>query len=432
VLVLEVVHTSILEINDHNLYDVTWNSPMKQEETVGNEFVILKTKENEEYRCKLPMIHSDENDYDAYAKQPSPEKLMTKLLQGAVESCTFRMEPYWTYSLCHGTSMTQYHEEKDDDGNTKRTEYTLGKMTPDEVQDALKPPILPDGVRRPVPKRKIEQHDTPYWTVTMDNGTPCDLNNKPRSTTVIYVCHPGATNQILSINEVTSCEYEVVALTPLLCENTFYRLKDTPVHDIQCEPYGHEKIRPASLIQLFSDADPNLNFFKRMLFKTENKGAGTEDIAKPVPLPAPTPIKDEPLSKQFLNGDYCLKSAGQAYWRYEFCNGKSVKQFHEEPDGSRVVVVLGTWNKEKHIAWYKKKTRKKSPKYVSHYYSGGDVCDITGEERHARVDLKCKKGEGQELSIYMVEPKTCEYIVGVESPILCDIIDKADDNGLIS
>lgn len=30
-----------------------------------------------------------------------------------------------------------------------------------------------------------------------------------------------------------------------------------------------------------------------------------------------------------------------------------------------------------------------------------------------------------------MEPKYCEYILGVESPIICDIIGKADENGLV-
>lgn len=34
------------------------------------------------------------------------------------------------------------------------------------------------------------------------------------------------------------------------------------------------------------------------------------------------------------------------------------------------------------------------------------------------------------VSLYLLEPKTCEYIVGVESPLICNILQKADENGL--
>ena len=65
---------------------------------------------------------------------------------------------------------------------------------------------------------------TPYYPVEMGNGTPCSLRqNLPRSSTVMYICHPEAKHEILSVAEVTTCEYEVVILTPLLCNHPKYR-----------------------------------------------------------------------------------------------------------------------------------------------------------------------------------------------------------------
>ena len=58
----------------------------------------------------------------------------------------------------------------------------------------------------------------------MGNGTPCVLkHNQPRMTSVLYVCHPEAKHEILSVAEVTTCEYEVVVLTPLLCSHPKFR-----------------------------------------------------------------------------------------------------------------------------------------------------------------------------------------------------------------
>lgn len=36
------------------------------------------------------------------------------------------------------------------------------------------------------------------------------------------------------------------------------------------------------------------------------------------------------------------------------------------------------------------------------------------------------------MSLYLLEPKTCEYILGVESPIICDILHLVDQDGLIN
>lgn len=35
------------------------------------------------------------------------------------------------------------------------------------------------------------------------------------------------------------------------------------------------------------------------------------------------------------------------------------------------------------------------------------------------------------MSLYLLEPKYCEYVLGVESPLICDILDQSDENGLV-
>ena len=48
------------------------------------------------------------------------------------------------------------------------------------------------------------------------------------------------------------------------------------------------------------------------------------------------------------------------------------------------------------------------------------------------VKLKCKKSDSPSaVSIYLLEPKTCEYVLGVESPLVCDILSTADEYGLM-
>lgn len=75
-----------------------------------------------------------------------------------------------------------------------------------------------------MPTKNIEGQLTPYYSMEMGNGTPCLLKqNQPRSSAVLYVCHPEAKHEILSVAEVTTCEYEVVVLTPLLCAHPKYR-----------------------------------------------------------------------------------------------------------------------------------------------------------------------------------------------------------------
>lgn len=100
-------------------------------------------------------------------------------------------------------------------------------------------------------------------------------------------------------------------------------------------------------------------------------------------------------------------------------------------------MILGKFDLKKHKEWLEKYPNKKPKpleirKHVSHFYSDGDLCDVTGKPRHVEVKLKCKKSDSPSaVSIYLLEPKTCEYVLGVESPLVCDILASADEFGLM-
>ena len=70
---------------------------------------------------------------------------------------------------------------------------------------------------------------------------------------------------------------------------------------------------------------------------------------------------------------------------------------------------------------------------VSHFYANGDICDKTGKPRQTEVKLKCLENSSSpaQVSLYLLEPRTCHYILGVESPLICDILPLADNTGLI-
>jgi endoplasmic reticulum lectin 1 len=50
-----------------------------------------------------------------------------------------------------------------------------------------------------------------------------------------------------------------------------------------------------------------------------------------------------------------------------------------------------------------------------------------------QVKLKCLENTSSSgaVALYLLEPRTCEYILGVESPLICSILSQADENGLI-
>jgi len=147
-------------------------------------------------------------------------------------------------------------------------------------------------------------------------------------------------------------------------------------------------------------------------------------------------IQDHTFLAGFLSGKSCL-TGGSHWWKFEFCFGKHVLQFHEEPNSpSRTEIFLGKWDLEKHKAYLDKNPHKKSislssKKQVVHYYTGGAPCDATGEPRIVEVKFKCVENPNPAaIALYLLEPKTCEYTLGVESSILCPLLQGSDDYGL--
>lgn len=156
--------------------------------------------------------------------------------------------------------------------------------------------------------------------------------------------------------------------------------------------------------------------------------------------PRPPPTHNLPTDKQpvidFLEGRNCL-NGGSGWWKYELCYGRYVRQYHIDKNGE-TSLILGNFNKEDHIEWLKKNPHKRpAPKEtrteIIHYYTGGSFCEKTGRPRQTEVKLKCleKAVSQSSVSLYLLEPRTCEYELSVQSSLICDILNLADDNGLV-
>ena len=57
----------------------------------------------------------------------------------------------------------------------------------------------------------------------MKDGTPCDLTHQPRQTRVLYVCQPDGHGEVYQLKETSTCEYEVMVLTSILCSHPLFR-----------------------------------------------------------------------------------------------------------------------------------------------------------------------------------------------------------------
>ena len=154
--------------------------------------------------------------------------------------------------------------------------------------------------------KKIEAFNLPYYELIMNDGTLCDLNGQPRVTRVHYViskpnvlcidlffyrnpffqvCYPTGKNEIYSLKESSTCEYEVVVLTPLLCNHPDYRPEETSERLINCKPANSQTAtKPLNLIAMEAES---LKFRSQKMFEADlsqgDKGPGSVRIEiKPV------------------------------------------------------------------------------------------------------------------------------------------------------
>ncbi|KAE8280510.1 Endoplasmic reticulum lectin 1 ER lectin [Larimichthys crocea] len=399
-------------------FKITWPGPEFTLPASGalykeDDFVIMTTTEQEKYKCLLPSLTAGDEDDGKEYSGPSPAELLDPLFKRS--SCSYRIESYWTYE------------------KISVQEYFLGNMAQksqstetDKVEEAEN---VKSSAETEVPTKNIEGQLTPYFSLEMGNGTPC----------------------------VTTCEYEVVVLTPLLCSHPKYRFKSSPVNAIFCQALAGSPLRPQRLAQLDKEQEEQLKppFSATTEIREEETPPVREEAFtsthKPMTVGGQTQVTvgtthisrltDDQLIKEFLSGSYCLHG-GVGWWKYEFCYGKHVHQYHEEKEQGKNIVVVGSWNAKEHIEWAKKNVARsyqlkddgvQKVKLVSHFYGHGDVCDLTGNPRQVIVKLKCKESESPHaVTVYMLEPQTCQYILGVESPVICRILDTADEHGLLS
>ncbi|PAV66752.1 hypothetical protein WR25_10492 isoform I [Diploscapter pachys] len=440
----------------------------------------IRTKSNEQFTCRLP-IGTGENDaenelinYDG----PSPKELLEKIYKE--KKCSFLIDTYWTYELCHGKYVVQFHEQMTVRGVYK-TEYYLGNYAVDYSN-------LKDRSNEfDPPKRLLQGENYPYFSVLYTQGTTCDLTGKPRTIEVLYICAQNEKARILSITETSSCKYEMIVMTELLCKHPKYKLTAKKDFEITC--YNEDGSKPLSLQKLtdfhdetfkrvsFRNVRKDHNFRKEIKFQeftitheedwdddidnekydeifyeqyktgpkypdqTAYKFAGEKRFISPDTLANSKSIVEHTVNN-ILTGRECI-FGGQGWWQYQICYGNRVLQYHVEPDGQRTEITLGLFDEEVHKAWVDEKPKERQPKkfdgritQISHMYTKGDLCDAVKAHRSIEVRIRCQpESQAQSslaISLSLHEPKTCQYILIVESARFCEPLQYADDHGLIA
>ena len=99
-------------------------SDFEEDEEVDT--IPMLTRHGEKYVCTIP--RTDGNDKERDNKNTYEGQTALALLEPLFvsQSCAYRLEHYWTYELCHGRFLRQYHEERD--GKTIKVRFIIKSL----------------------------------------------------------------------------------------------------------------------------------------------------------------------------------------------------------------------------------------------------------------------------------------------------------------
>ncbi|TKR92829.1 hypothetical protein L596_007401 [Steinernema carpocapsae] len=445
-----------------------------------DQILSLVSADNEKYLCQIPNVEpaNKKTKLSSYSG-PSPADLVAAL---HTEQCSLRTEGFWSYEICHGRYISQFHEEK---GGGKSLEFFLGNFRSEEVAkeaatfDDLNPPT-----------RRIEGVDLAYYPVVYRQGSVCDITGSPRVATVNYVCWPKTDDYIQSVAETSSCVYEIFVYTKHLCSHPSFQPPVAKEHDINCyaqhdgEETGND-VRPKGVLKMEEDLrksfhddykigsavkedvdDDETTLFKinlleggeindadyKEILKMLQSVPGINDKIRSEIAAAADSLNDrlnkkqKPASQGSQEGNdvnladifssKCIVG-GSGWWKYEICYGEKVVQFHEDQEG-RQEIVLGYFDKKLHKVFIDQNPKKrpvvKNDKImeVTHLYSSGDLCDAINAHRSVEVKLSCRVSESPDLQMFLLEPGTCQYLLNIQSSLFCNELQTADAYGMLS
>lgn len=224
--------------------------------------VNIATKYNERYMCLIPDHNKDRLNFDTSAKNSSstektksPIELLKPLLSGGIH-CSYKFDLFWTYELCHGKFLRQYHEENGRSKSKVTQEFYLGRMDQEQIklqeEEYEKQMEELDRTGQPRPTILINGHYKPYVMFNMTSGTECDLTKNDRVSRIIYVCNEELGTELYSIKEISTCEYEAIVLSPHLCQHKDFKVGTTTQHEIKCYSLAGSPRKPKFVHQFGS------------------------------------------------------------------------------------------------------------------------------------------------------------------------------------
>ncbi|KAH6640005.1 glucosidase II beta subunit-like protein-domain-containing protein [Truncatella angustata] len=220
----------------------------------------VMTMHDTRYLCAIPVIKTppvQSKTETELAKAEEARELARasahgwELVNALDGTCLYYVSGWWSYSFCYGHDVVQFHAMPSKGGKPQRDphsqEYVLGRVQDPSSSSSRRGrggnsdnKDSKANTGDPVPANNNEaankattsppttelqvKGDQRYLVQRMDDGTVCDLTNRPRTIEIQYHCSPGSTQDRIGwIKEVTTCSYLMLVNTPRLCSDVAFQ-----------------------------------------------------------------------------------------------------------------------------------------------------------------------------------------------------------------
>lgn len=247
---------------------------------------------------------------ESRASPPPVASTVDSIMAVLNSGCIKKNTGWWTYEVCHGDEVRQYHPENNKIDSSQS--WSLGLIDPAALRTLHTDADGSADVSTAA--------GSPYVSVEFVDGQMCDEIKAPRSGELRYVCGDAGTptsadqpSAIQSVEEPGKCRYSIVVAVPALCAV----LPNKTVVEKSAKLDGSQQStrfdnKPSTPKQQEADADAIESSTEATL------GAAISSIAEQ------------------LNGACFYHVDG--WWTYELCINKHVRQFRqpEKSEGDNV------------------------------------------------------------------------------------------------
>lgn len=212
------------ELNSINYEVDILNVPVKIGEERDSPVMLMKSKYGQDYECLLPQLELKDEILDFSESTTIESNDIKDLLQPLQNApCLIKTKDWWTYELCYGHYIKQYHVE---DSKIVGQVITLGLYDSDFDWD-----------NETNKDKSSENRQKRYHSQYYNNGSKCDLTGQPRNAEIRFYCEEDSGDYIHRVDEPGTCSYLITVHTSRICNHPFLKpLPSNKPQVISCSP----------------------------------------------------------------------------------------------------------------------------------------------------------------------------------------------------